>query len=543
MRQQVRLHLVFEGLSGWRICYREGNPADRTELMKVSAAMADDILILGTDHDGRGSDQQIIQMLLALGALPGVSSLAGDVFVEMQTYQNARVVSTVLEGAVGIVPRHTVNRMLVLRAVVPSVGYTFLDVVSFRRGDAMYKVPVPVEFLGTPFRDVYQAFPDAVVFGILPASVKGSVEMPKLVMDAGRQLQEGDNLLVLAPTWESANSFNREAIEAHGPLSARGRPRFQEVIQADGQLQLGPKAAGAKVVIIIGCPLDFPNVLQAFDDYLARGSEVHVLSVRTLAWRHDALRRYFGRRNGTLVEADESAYFKRISVKHHVGVPTCTKDLLLLPLVTADSALVLAEQMDQEAPVAVDSRNLNTVITLRGLLSEKRARKKCKVVTELLDPKSQQVLQRNSNVRSCGSFVYSNSIATGVFAMAAAEKEVYNLLLEFLDPHNPMAHISASLAGDLLHGTENLSYSELQRRVWDAQGGILLGWRRTHERYPVLNPKDKTARVAWSENAGDELITLRPQNGATALPELVKPLTRMPDVEHLLPGCVRDAAR
>lgn len=541
MRQDVRMHLAFEGLSASRVAYRRGNVMERTDLMKVSAAAAQDILIVGTGGDERRSDEEIVQTLLALGALPDVSRLAGGVFAEMQTHDNARIVSTILPDAKGIMPRYSTHRMLVLRAVVPSVGFAYLDMVSFRKGEELYVVPVHGGLLGMPFSRACQVFPEAVVCAVLPALPTDYLGKPVLCMDGARTLQHGDHLLLLAASWEAAKSWHQEAMDATGLPAALGEQshaaptffqstlgRLKPMLQPDGQLDLGPQAVGPKVVVVIGCPEDYPNILQALDEYLARGSEVHVLSTRSLSSRQGILQSYF-ELSGSALLGDQAAQmccerFRRIDVKHHVGIPTSTDDISLLPLEAADIALVLAEQADQEAPAAVDSRNLTAAILLRGLLSEcPRAGKKCKVVTELLDPKSQQVLLRNNSVRSCGSFVYSDSIAIGVFARAVADKLAYNVLLGLLDPQNHDGHITAIPARNFVHGVESLSYRELQGRVWDSYGGILLGWRRSNERYPVLNPKLKSKRVDWNACDKDELITLRPHivNGDVLAPPSV----------------------
>ena len=59
-----------------------------------------------------------------------------DVWAEMHQKENARVVNTILEAAQGIVARHAVNHMIILRALVPSVGYAWLRMSTTRRSDA-----------------------------------------------------------------------------------------------------------------------------------------------------------------------------------------------------------------------------------------------------------------------------------------------------------------------------------------------------------------------------------------------------------------------
>lgn len=551
MAQEVHMHVLFEGLSDKTISYREGSPTDRTELMKVSAPMARDIFIMGSDSSTKGSDNWITQTLLALGALPGVMRLSGEVFAEMQTHQSVRVARTVLARAEGIVARYAVNRMLVLRSIVPSVGYTYLQAMSFRSGNEFYRICVPQELAGQRFRDVCPLFSDGVVCAVMfPGDALSNDEEQETFSLAGEHVLDAcDHLLLLAPSFEDASRWNfvnpasqsaagdkAKAVESEKTKSLEAIDGEEdeeeeflhepwELLKPDGQLQLGRLASGPKVVLLIGCPPDFPNVLLCLDNYLARGSEVHVLSTKSFEWRQETLERFFGQGWNSSIDQD---YFMRISVNHHIGMPTCANDLVLLPLDSADSALVLAEQSDEESTLAVDSQNLTVVICLRGLLNEARPSKKCKIVTELLDAKSQQVLQRNSGVRRLGSFVYSNALATGVFASAAAEKSVYNVVKALLDPNNNAGHIAAVPISYFCTGVVSLSFWDLHRKVWKSCGGILLGWRKYQDRYPKLNPVHKQELYTWNSALADELVVLMPRSAARpwiSSPALTPPRT------------------
>mmetsp|Transcript_70830 Transcript_70830/g.185725 ORF Transcript_70830/g.185725 Transcript_70830/m.185725 type:complete len:192 (+) Transcript_70830:2-577(+) len=137
---------------------------------------------------------------------------------------------------------------------------------------------------------------------------------------------------------------------------------------------------------------------------------------------------------------------------------------------------------------------------------------KCKVLTELLDPKSQQVVEGNVNVRKTGSFVYSNALETGLLAMAASDPTVYAILMCLMDPKSGVGHIVAVPVKSLVEGTEHLSYFDLNARVFGACGGILLGWRRMGDRHPILNPTNKHQALEWSQAGKDELSIFMPDS-------------------------------
>eukprot|EP00913_Durusdinium_trenchii_P006966 g6551.t1 len=64
---------------------------------------------------------------------------------------------------------------------------------------------------------------------------------------------------------------------------------------ADGQIRLGPAADGPLIVLLIGCPDDFVDILEIIDGYVASGSQVHLLSTKPMRWREQCLYLHFSR--------------------------------------------------------------------------------------------------------------------------------------------------------------------------------------------------------------------------------------------------------
>lgn len=501
MKQDVQMHMKFERQKYGQIAFREGSPRDRSELLKVSAHQADCLLIIGEGQSENESDQMIIQILLALGALPGVAKLSGDVFAEMQTNQSVVVARTMLPVVEGIVARYAVNRILVLRAINSSIGYTYLQLASFRRGNEIYVTYVPKKLVGKTLRELGRLYPEAVLLGFFPGGQE------RFGCEFDRPVMAGDQIMSIATNLSAANYYatSQENLPPNqGVTVPKKKP---DLLQSDGQLLLGSQTKGLKTVVVIGCPGDLPNILEALDCYLAAGSAVHVLSSRTLEMRTEVMCSYFGPRF-------PDGKYKRIKVFHSVGSTTSMHCISELPLHKASSVLILAESRSlDESPLAVDSRSLSTVVCVRGLLRALDGKKKVKVVTELLDPKTSQVLEGNSGVRQLGSFVYSNAVTTGVFATAATEKTAYTLFKDLLDPESNF-HIVAVPVSDVIFRPEVLNFYQVQGLVEDMFGGILLGWRRSECRYPIVNPANKSQSLSWKPGDGsDELIILTPHVG------------------------------
>jgi len=580
MRQEVRMHFHFQGVDDIRnIKFRRGDPTSRTELMKVSAKRASVILIQSPGGGGlRRADEGVIQTLLAIAALPsddGNKGVQGEVIAEMQSDEGVNVVNHLLPDAKGIFARQAVNRMLILRALVTYVGFTYLDLVSFQRGNELYMLDVPKELVGYTFLQVCPMFQKSVVVGIRPQTklsrkpVRHSVECaggttslptvdPRsqaavgsfaLIPDGDRIMQDTDQLILFSECYKDACYFNT-GVGDKGE-ARKGVPSYVQIDdlwKPDGQLALGKQAAnGPKQIAIIGCPHDFPNFLHIMDTYLPTGSVVYILSERPLSERNEAMRRYFGPGFD-----GEHSCFKHFTVDHRIGPASCKVDLMGLPFGELDCVMILAEHLEKnEDPVAADSRNLTSAITIKTIQEElkaagKQMKEKCKVLTELLDPKSQQVVDRNDSVRKTGSFLYSNALETGIFAMAAEEQNVFEILMKLMDPHSGAGHICSVPIKNVVQGMEELSFADLHARVWQACGGILLGWKRALDRYPELNPVDKNRPYEWTSTCKHELLVFRPQPESVAPARSTECQTELRMAasaeevgpETLLPGCV-----
>ncbi|CAK0798597.1 unnamed protein product, partial [Prorocentrum cordatum] len=517
MAQEVRMY--FHGTSKDTRCihFWDGDPTDRIELMKVSTSQAENILVMGSDR--RGADQEVIRTLLALAALPG-GPPKGQVFGEIRHPEKMSVIGTLLPTAEAIVTRTEVNRVLVLRALVPSVGFCMKEMATFTEGtNELYLRPVPAELVGWNFFDAAQLFTRSVVCG-----VKAGGGPPRLMPEARTELQEGDQLITLARTQDDADIWQHDVTREGSkplPLHADGEVRRTEqkhltvgssvstsdILQEDGQVKLGPSVEGPKIVLVIGCPHDFPNFLQIVDCYLAAGSTVHLLSMRDMRWRDATLKAYMGDAG---VSVETGFGLERVEVHHYVGDSTRKGDLARLPLAQASCAIILADRADGEDPIDADTRTLTTAIALKALLGELRDRKrKCKIATEILDAETEKVISINSSVRKTGSFMYTRSIEAGLLAMAVAQKTSFTVVKQLLERRSAAGYIVAVPVGRHITGSETLSFLDLRERLWRSCRGILLGWRRQRDRYPSLNPPDKAELLDWEDGSGDELIVMR----------------------------------
>lgn len=503
--------------------YKQGNPTDISELLRVSAPMAQDILVASTSENGNLSDLKAISALLAVAAMPNDSQVTADVWVEVCQEQSLRAMNIILPQARGIVARKLVNRIMVLRALVPSAGFVFLSMTSLKSTAKLQLLDAPPLTWGVPFREVGRFFPDAVVCGVKrPDGVTEGI-----IPQGGYAIEANDQLVLLARNAEHAQRcimpIREEGVVPIGDCSGY---LVDSMVKSDGQLRLGPSADGPKVVLVLGCPGDIAEILDSIDMRLASESHVHILSRTPATQREEWIQQH--------LKTSGRTQYARITVHQYEGESTSKWEMVKLPLDTANYALILAERVgEDESTLAVDSRNLTTAIFLKQHLASTgpegamtrsfttntttskdssvvRGSRKCKMVTELLDPKSETVLAGNTGVRSQGSFMYTNARETAIYAMAVEQREVYDLFLQLSDSKCDVGYVTAAPVSHYVTGIEDVSFYEMQRRVFQSCRGILLGWRDFADRYPKLNPERKDQQIEWEDVSGCELIILRP---------------------------------
>eukprot|EP00435_Cladocopium_sp_Y103_P010207 s2926_g2.t1 len=225
--------------------------------------------------------------------------------------------------------------------------------------------------------------------------------------------------------------------------------------------------------------------------------------------------------------------FDRITVRQYEGESTNKWDMTKLPLESAHCALILAERLrDDESTLAVDSRNLTSAIFLKQKLDELMASASggaiprsistatnMTVMTTLTDasgPSSSEtrrkpgfegtetVLDGNAGVRKQGSFMYTNARETAIYALAVEHREVYELFIQLADPYCGIGFVTVAPINQYITGIEDLSYHQLQQRVWNSCKGVLLGWRDFSKYHPELNPDQKDQVIEWDDMSNFE---------------------------------------
>mmetsp|Transcript_35931 Transcript_35931/g.102731 ORF Transcript_35931/g.102731 Transcript_35931/m.102731 type:complete len:818 (-) Transcript_35931:100-2553(-) len=509
----------------------QGCPHSVNSLMRVSTGSARTVIVLGTGHgDPHKSDLQVVRTVAALAALPESHDLSGKAIAEVECADTVPVVEALLPQSEGICARSAVNRMLCLLAAQPVVGDCFLSIIPFRSGVNVCELPATA-LTGTTFGAACRQNDQLLCVGIRP---KG--EYPVMGPPDDTVLAEGDVLIFLVPNHVKRDSRtglkrtrSQMLLHSAGQIAKRlsitnatvtpvlgdgtlagpgGRytagpaakvrqnsltasiecmPVEESVAGTPRQEEAGTDAQGrasSDAYVIIGFADDFPDILNAFDAYVAPGTKVHVLSCIPVEQREQKL--------SSMPEA-----IKNITLVHHEGNTNSVRGLTALPLAEAKATLVLAEgQAGKVDAVTSDSACLAVAVTIDAILNGRYGSPPCtprgRIVCEMLDPQAEVLIKRNEALRDKFTFFQSNAVMTSLFTMAAYDPQIFNCLVLMLHTGNSVGELTAILASEVVRGVvelgdtvgEHLSWWELHQRIRDSLGGILVGFqdRKTGEK-------------------------------------------------------------
>jgi hypothetical protein len=526
----------------------QGCPHHVNSLMRVSTGSARTVIVLGTGHgDPHKSDLQVVRTVAALAALPEAHDLSGKAIAEVECADTVPVVEALLPQSEGICARSAVNRMLCLLAAQPVVGDCFLAIIPFRSGENVREFPATAlglagmtfgaacrqdspllcvglrpkgefAFMGPP-DDTLLADGDVLIF-LVPDHIKKD-NRTGLNRTGSQLLRMGTGSMTSARTSISGRIARTSAtvmpvfgdgaivgpvakltasIEECAPVEASvtprvdDTPRMEEEAGADVQ-----RRASSDVYIIIGFADDFPDILHAFDAYVAPDTEVHVLSCIPIEQRENKLR-------------SMPQVMKNITLVHHEGNTNSVRGLTELPLAEAKATLVLAEgQAGKVDAVTSDSACLAVAVTIDSIFNGRYGRPPCapkgRIICEMLDPQAEVLIKRNEALRDKFTFFQSNAVMTSLFTMAAYDPHIFNCLVLMLHTGNSAGELTAILAQEFVKDVEtvggvageHLSWWELHQRIRDSRvKGILVGLQDKETGGKRLVPDvDREKRQFW----------------------------------------------
>lgn len=210
---------------------------------------------------------------------------------------------------------------------------------------------------------------------------------------------------------------------------------------------------------------------------------------------------------------------EEVPVDDDVGDDTLTSDSVCLA-----SLLVIADILEDGDAKLV--RTTSEACELcRGVTAKTEVLsstgKKTKIICEVVDPRTEQVVARNASLQDTAFFFRSKALETGIFTMAMSEPAVFNTLMVLMSPSCPSLQavpvepVLQKGGLGLAEGALSRSYGALARASWrelnetvKLSGGLLVGWHQRSQglRFLLTPSCGKDEPVAW--HAGDLLLVI-----------------------------------
>jgi Ca2+-binding EF-hand superfamily protein len=484
MERELGLFLKKRDMKGTTVVFRQGSRLMIGDLDKVAVSSARSVVVLSdTSLVADKADAEVLQVILNLTNL----DLSGHVVAEVRDKDNEALIHLIGRGNVETVVSHDIiGRLMLMSVRQPGLAEVYGSVLGFE-GDEFYAEHWP-ELIGVKYKDVQLMLPDAIPIGVKNTETGAIVLNPR----HDHVMSAEDELVVIA---EDNDTY---------------KPKQKHKCNPGKVPRLKSEDDEKEYILFAGWRRDLRDILLLLDAMCASGSEIHIMASVPLSDR-DAL----------LAEGGlEVASLKNIELVHHVGNTAMRRHLEGVGIERFTSCIVFADEEEEGDIMQSDSKCLATLLLIRDIQQNRRemqklglgkknpdgtdkALAKIPIVTEILDPRTQQTIQENPEMRSVSDFLQSNDMVSKILAMVGEDRSVKSILDQLLAPRGAsMACIPASRYA--LPG-ETLSFFQMASRCQEF-GETLLGYlepeaagsgSKSGFKPPVVNDKDKLRSFCW----------------------------------------------
>ena len=484
MERELGLFLKKRDMKGTTVVFRQGSRLMIGDLDKVAVSSARSVVVLSdTSLVADKADAEVLQVILNLTNL----DLSGHVVAEVRDKDNEALIHLIGRGNVETVVSHDIiGRLMLMSVRQPGLAEVYGSVLGFE-GDEFYAEHWP-ELIGVKYKDVQLMLPDAIPIGVKNTETGAIVLNPR----HDHVMSAEDELVVIA---EDNDTY---------------KPKQKHKCNPGKVPRLKSEDDEKEYILFAGWRRDLRDILLLLDAMCASGSEIHIMASVPLSDR-DAL----------LAEGGlEVASLKNIELVHHVGNTAMRRHLEGVGIERFTSCIVFADEEEEGDIMQSDSKCLATLLLIRDIQQNRRemqklglgkknpdgtdkALAKIPIVTEILDPRTQQTIQENPEMRSVSDFLQSNDMVSKILAMVGEDRSVKSILDQLLAPRGAsMACIPASRYA--LPG-ETLSFFQMASRCQEF-GETLLGYLEPESpgsrsksgfKPPVVNDKDKLRSFCW----------------------------------------------
>lgn len=334
-----------------KIVIRSGNPLDITDLKIVNPQEAESIIILSPEE--KNPDIFVIKCLMALINKRPENVEHGHIVCEIENEKNVEIVEMVGDrDTVFVNSTDFISRLLAQSCHQSGISILYLEILSFK-GSEIYFLEFE-DLIGSKFDEVLFRFNHAVVIGIQREG--------ELFINPEKDLilEKEDKIIFIAKNRTEIVLSQKKAF----PISLDKIAKIEKPVKK------------LEKIVILGWNKKASHVIRELDRYLAKGSEIEVITDRLVAEKE------MGIIESTLKNIELRLTKKDIAKKETIEN---------IDFNNIGNIIILSyEDMDiQDA----DALTLVVLLFIRNILGEKSNQHK--IITEILDHKNLQLLEVN----------------------------------------------------------------------------------------------------------------------------------------------------
>ncbi|CAF3681274.1 unnamed protein product [Rotaria sp. Silwood1] len=469
-----------------RIIYRNGNPMSMNSLNKLSLNQARSIIILAPEINN--PDVRMIKTILAIRNNPRRNNINFHIVAEIKERINLE--AAMIAGgdeALFVYADEIIARIIAQSCRQSGLSIILTTLLSFQNDEIYFKHESAL--IGRTFYDAVFSYNKCSVIGLMLSD--GTVKIfPRLntIINIDDQIiviaEDDDKIILSSDYWlrinnaysgsTSSSLINHNTVLLSNPMTKRATKRIEQNL-------------------LLGWNNKAPLIAKELDTYVARGSELHILT------NSDTITQFI---NEQLVnELTEQKIFV------HSGSLTNKFDLEKLNLFSYDYVMLLAnEESEQQNLIEeADAECLICLLYLKNIIDKSNNEKTFSIVAEMYDIRNCQLANRTWS----DDFIVSPNLISKYISQLSENKnikKVYDVLLTADGPE-----IYLCLASMFVPLETPISYYQILQETLKYQclaiGYRLMKYLHDETRFfgIVLNP-DKEEQIIFSQN--DKIIIL-----------------------------------
>eukprot|EP00740_Mantoniella_antarctica_P026204 CAMPEP_0198684434 /NCGR_PEP_ID=MMETSP1468-20131203/12212_1 /TAXON_ID=1461545 /ORGANISM="Mantoniella sp, Strain CCMP1436" /LENGTH=962 /DNA_ID=CAMNT_0044429247 /DNA_START=42 /DNA_END=2931 /DNA_ORIENTATION=+ len=476
MERELALTISEKDRNGTTILFLQGHPQMVSDLNKVSVTTARSVVVMSNMLlEPNKADAEVLQIVISLNDM----ELKGHIVAEVRDKNNEPLIHCIGRHNIDLILTHDMSRLMLMSVRHPLLAGLYDSVLGFGH-NSFYLTRCPLELVGCKFGDVQQRMPKAIPIGIRCPGETGVMCLnPALIY----KLKKDDELVLIA-------NGNEAYAEVVG--------NSEQEIFAVKRHQREPMEAQPEHIFFAGWRRDLSEFIRLFDTMCPKGSEIHIMAGVPRSQRDARLNLVI--KSLTSIKQLHH-YVGDVAVRKHL-IEAIGNDVIM----TFTSCIIFA---DEDGDIMQsDSKCLNTLELIqdirkgihpqsssthgtckssiedasdgnmdpKGILSSNAVeydKPDIPIVTEILDPRTQQAIKNHTNMRVF-DFLQSNDMISKILAMVCEDRITKPILDQMLRPDG--VSLACVDAREYMDVGEELTMFEMASRCQQSYGEIFLGY-------------------------------------------------------------------